>query len=134
MYVENGFKNRQGVFGKDCQDNKVVTLFRNETAAERCIVYLLDLYFSKFPKPVAELDFFYLEPLPLKPEMVESAKAWFASVPIGKNVLAKFVELMCIDAGIAKKTNHSLCVTGASVMFSSGVPEKLIKGVTGHRS
>ena len=101
VYVENGSKNCQGVFGKDCWDNKVVTLFHNETAAEWCPVYLLNLYFSKFTKPVAELDFFYLKPLPLKLEMVESVKAWFAAVPIGKNALAKFV--VCIGAGIAKK-------------------------------
>ena len=64
--------------------------------------------------------------------MVESVKAWFAAVPIGKNVLAMFV--VCIGAGIAKKTNHSLGATGASLMFSAGVPEKLIESVTGHRS
>lgn len=58
VYVEKGSKNCQRVFGKDCWDNKVVTLFHNETAAERCPVYLLDLYFSKFTKPVTELDFF----------------------------------------------------------------------------
>ena len=33
-----------------------------------------------------------------------------------------------------KKINHSLRVTGASAMFAAGVPEKLIKSVTGHKS
>ena len=41
---------------------------------------------------------------------------------------------MCRDAGIAKKTNHSLRATGASALFHAGVPEKLIQDVTGHLS
>ena len=32
------------------------------------------------------------------------------------------------------KTNDSLRATGASALFNAGVPEKLIRGVTGHRS
>ncbi len=42
---------------------------------------------------------------------------------------------MCKDAGITEsKTNHSLRATGASALFNAQVPEKLIKGVTGHKS
>ena len=42
---------------------------------------------------------------------------------------------MCREAGIAeKKTNHSLCVTGATALFSAGVPERLIQDITGHQS
>ena len=42
---------------------------------------------------------------------------------------------MCHEAGISeKKTNHSLRATGATALFNAGVPEKLIKDVTGHRS
>ena len=38
------------------------------------------------------------------------------------------------EAGIAqKKINHSLRVPGASAMFTAGVPEKMIKSVTGHK-
>ena len=37
-------------------------------------------------------------------------------------------------AGIKKKTNHSLQATGAMAMFAAGVPEKMIKEVTGHKS
>ena len=35
---------------------------------------------------------------------------------------------------LVKKTNHSLRATGASALFNAGLPEKLIRGVTGHRS
>ena len=42
---------------------------------------------------------------------------------------------MCKEAGIqGKKANHSLRATGASALFNAGVPEKLIRDVTGHRS
>ena len=42
---------------------------------------------------------------------------------------------MCHDAAIGgRKTNHSLRATGASELFAAGVPEKIIKERTGHRS
>ena len=41
---------------------------------------------------------------------------------------------MCIEAGIAVKTNHSLRATGASALFQSSVPEKIIQSTTGHHS
>ena len=44
------------------------------------------------------------------------------------------VKEMCGEAGIGKKTNHSLCASGASAMFRANVPEKIIQRTTGHRS
>ena len=42
---------------------------------------------------------------------------------------------MCHDTAIGgRKTNHSLRATGASELFAAGVPEKIIKERTGHRS
>ncbi len=42
---------------------------------------------------------------------------------------------MCAEAGVSgHKTNHSLRATGASELFEAGVPEKIIKERTGHRS
>ena len=32
------------------------------------------------------------------------------------------------------KANHSLQATGATAMFKANVPEKMIRGVTGHQS
>ena len=132
IYTERGSKNHQGTFGKDKQSNKIVPIFANPDAKERCPVYLIDLYFSKFPEPPEQLDYFYLRPLSSTPD--DSTEPWFQRSPIGKNTLAKFVENMCLSAGLEKKTNHSLRATGATAMFAAGVPEKMIKGVTGHRS
>ena len=45
------------------------------------------------------------------------------------------MENMCKEAGIQeKKTNHTLRAIGATALFNAGVPEKLIRDVTGHRS
>ena len=107
-------------------------LFSNPDAAERCPVYLIDFYFSKFPKPPETLDLFYLRPVARIP--TDSTVPWFQATAIGKNTLSTFVEKMCFSAGLEKKTNHSLRASGATALFAAGVPEKLIKGVTGHKS
>ena len=42
---------------------------------------------------------------------------------------------MCPEAGITTSyTNHSLRAYGTTTMFQAGVPRKLIKQWTGHRS
>ena len=44
------------------------------------------------------------------------------------------VKEMCAEAGIGKKTNHSLRASGASAMFRANAPEQIIQRTTGHRS
>ena len=44
------------------------------------------------------------------------------------------VKEICAEASIDGKTNHSLRATGATCLFRSNVPKKLIQEVTGHRS
>ena len=128
-YTENGSKNHQGHFGTRTESNKI---YANPDAGIKCPVYLLDFYFSKFPKPANSMDFFYLKPLGKVP--INQDAPWFEATAVGKNTLSKYVKLMCDDAGIERKTNHSLRATGATAMFSAEVPEKMIKGVTGHKS
>ena len=53
---------------------------------------------------------------------------------MGKNKLADMVKEMCADAGLPRKTNHSLRATGATTLFQSGVPEHIIQKTTGHRT
>ena len=131
-YTENGSKNHQGHFGTRKESNKVVTIYANPDAGIKCLVYLLDFHFSKFPKPAKSMDFFYLKPLGKVPVNMDAP--WFEATAVGKNTLVKYFKLMCEDAGIESKTNHSLRATGATAMFSAEVPEKMIKGVTGHKS
>ena len=78
------------------------------------------------------MDAFYLRQVSKE---VSKKDYWYECAPIGKEKLRKFVEAMCQEAGISeKKTNHSLHATDATALFSVGVPERLIRDVTGHQS
>ena len=128
-YIENGSKNITGV--NPTENNKIVPVYAQPDAQPRCLVYLLDKYFDKFPADTCGLDVFYLHPK----VSVTNKNVWYDCAPVGAHKLKIFLECMCKEAGISqKKTNHSLRATGASALFNAGVPEKLIRGVTGHRS
>ena len=128
-YVEHGSKNISGVNTK--QVNKVLPVYASPDARPRCLVYLLVKYFEKFPTDSRVSDLFYLRP---KASFMDES-VWYECSPVGVNKLKKYMECMCQEAGIAdKKTNHSLRATGASALFNAGVPEKMIREVTGHRS
>ena len=130
-YTECGSKNRSGVSVKET--NKVVPIYGNPSGRPRCLVYLLDLYFSKFPAKGKEKDIFYLRPVAKCPS--DPNARWYECAPVGRDKLSKFLETMCKEAGITeKKTNHSLRATGASALFHANVPDKLIREVTGHKS
>ena len=52
---------------------------------------------------------------------------WFSREPIGKNKLATILKDMCAAAGITGyRTNHSLCATTATRLYSAGTDEQLI--------
>ena len=59
---------------------------------------------------------------------------WYECAPVGCDKLVKYLETMCREAGITKKTNHSLRATGTTALFRANVPKKLIRDVTGHKS
>ena len=62
-------------------------------------------------------------------------KPWYSSLPIGKNILDAKLGKMCSLAGIeGRVTNHSMHATSVTQMYETGVPEKIIKERTGHRS
>lgn len=133
IYTENSSKNRQGGWAQLRLENKRVKIYANTKAGDRCLVYILDRYISKLPVQAKERDFFYARPLIAVP--FDQKKPWFYSMPIGKNSLNSMFKDMCAEAGVSgHKTNHSLRATGASELFEAGVPEKIIKERTGHRS
>ena len=136
-YTENGSKNHRGGFGNLHDSNKIVTVYStlvgNSGDPLRDLVYLLDYYFRKFPKPPLSMDFMYLQPKPRVPS--DPKEPWFYPNPVGKNTLHSLLSTMCMEAGTEeKKSNHSLRVTGATAMFAAQVPEKMIKDITGHKS
>ena len=75
---------------------------------------------------------FYLRPAAKGP--ADPTASWYERAPVGKEKLRTFVATMYQEAGIARKTNHSLRATGATAMFNANVPEKVIRDVTGHCS
>ena len=60
-YAENGLKNNSGSDVK--QKNKVVSVYAKPSSRPRCMVHLLDKYFSKFPPKALSMDVFYLRPV-----------------------------------------------------------------------
>ena len=133
VYHENVSKNHNGSFKKIHVKKKVVPIYACPEVGERCPVKVLDKYISKLPPHASEHDLFYLRPLQVVP--ADPKAPWYAAVPVGRDTLQKKFHLMCVQAGIkGNKTNHSLRATGATELYESGVPEKLIQKRTGHRS
>ena len=130
MYIEHGSKNRSGGLEQLKVDNKCVPCYAVPEQSPRCLVYLLDLYFDKLPLFAFQNDVLYCRPK----KCSSSSPTWYEGAPVGKNKLGNMVKEMCLEAGIESKTNHSLRATGATSLFRSNVPEKIIQSVTGHRS
>ncbi len=106
---------------------------RNETGGKRCHAYLLDEYFKRLPPQAFRNDVFYLRPLVKFSR--DDDLLWFMAVSVSRNKLAMLVKEMCRNGGIAgTKSNHSLHATGATELYRAGVPEKIIKQRTGHRT
>ena len=132
-YTENASKNRAGGLAQLRVENKCVQVLRNEDAGAHCHCHLLDVYMSKLPAEAKAKDIFYVRPLEKMPS--DDTKPWFTGVPVGRNKLSKMVPDMCKEAKISgHKTNHSLRATGATELYTAGVPEKIIQERTGHRT
>ena len=133
VYVENVSKNRNGSFKQLHVKSKTVPIYACPEAGVKCPVNILDFYFSKLPAKAFEDDVFYVRPLKDVPS--DPSAPWYSAVPIGKHTLNDKVKKMCLEAGVqGNKTNHSLRATGATRMYQSGIPEKVIQERTGHRS
>lgn len=131
VYVENWSKNRSG----GLQDFKVPNKSETNYASggDCCHVYLLDLYLSKLPVDAFLENILYMRPLAAIPARADMP--WYVRNRLGQNSCSKMITVICEEAGISgKKTNHSLRHTAATILFEKGVPEKIIQGVTGHRS
>ena len=104
VYSEHGSKNRNGGFYQLDIENKNVEIYKNTTDSKRCLVSLLDLYFSKLPQSAKDKDIFYCRPL----NKYTADGPWYSEQPRGKHFLSDMVKKMCISAGIEGKfTNHT---------------------------
>ncbi len=118
--LRDGSKNRSGGFRDLKVENKVVPVFANPSAGQRCHVFLIDTYLSKLPPKVREQDYFYARPL----SKISRDQPWYACSPLGENKLGSMVKDMFKEVGITGKSNHSLCAT---CLYSANVPETIIQ-------
>ena len=127
-YTENSSKNREGGISQLKLKNKCVEIVENKEAGDRCHCKLLDAYINKLPEEAKAKDLFYVQPLDdMKPD---SPKPWYYCAPIGRNKLSKMVSEMCPT----RYSNHNLRDTGATQLYTAGVPKKIIQERTGHCS
>ncbi len=92
-----------------------------------CPVHLFEKYVGLLPKGGVKSDF-YMHPL-----TKYTPHQWYAEWPVGLNTLRCTVKCMVTEAGLPGKfTNHSLHATAVTWIYQEGVPEKLIKEITGH--
>ena len=99
-------------------------------SSDRCPVRVLDLYLKNLPPGSTA---FYMQPVQKLP--ADLYQAWFKNTLVGVNPLKNTMTKVSELAGLSVKyTNHSLRATSASRMFMSGVPEKIVAEVTGHKS
>ena len=95
------------------------------------MVTILDLYLKKLPQAAFDQDIFYCRPL----DQYESRGLWYSQQPRGKHYLGNLVKSMFTKSGAGSEySNHSLRASGASELFQAEVPERVIQGITGHRS
>ena len=133
IYLEPSSKNRPGGASALNIQRKEVTIYSAPEEGDRCPVSILDCYMEHVPPTAIQNNVcFYLKPLSGTVGNIE--KPWYANQPVGKHTLNSMVKVCCEEAGIKGMTNHSLRATGATKMFTAGVPEKVIQERTGHRS
>ena len=128
-YTEDISKNHPGGLKGRKHKQKVVIHHTNVDNPGRCFVRLFKLYNQLCPADRPH-DAFYLTPL-----KTPKQDCWFSRSPVGHNTLKNFMKNLCKQAGIQGfKTNHSLCATAATRLYSEGVDEQLVMERTGHRS
>ena len=93
-YAEHGSKNRNGGPQQLTLENKKVPVFAVPENIPKCLVFLLDFYFSKLPKFAFAKDVLYLCPKQTAPS---DDSPWYDCAPIGKHTLATFVKDMCTE-------------------------------------
>ena len=112
---------------KEC---KVIWVYPSSDITH-CSIHLVDKYVSLLPPPknkTPKKANFYLRSLE-KP----SPAQWYGEQVVGLNTLKKVVQELLKDSD-GFYTNHSLCRTGTTHLFRSGMDRKLVKEYSGHTS
>lgn len=69
-----------------------------------------------------------------KMEITKEEKVWFFNRPIGEVTLSSFMPKLSSALGLQKYTNHSIRVTGATILTQGNFGVQQIMAVTGHKS
>ncbi len=123
-------KTNQGGLNSRKVTPKVVRAY-GHTNIERNVVRLYKKYMSLLPQEGKS-------PALYKYSLARGCRSrhtWYVDKPLGINTITKTVESMMNKIGAEGHfTNHSLRVSAATRMFSSGIEEQIVKERTGHRS
>ncbi|CAC5365256.1 unnamed protein product [Mytilus coruscus] len=121
-------KIRDGTKGKE---NRKVKPSMYENKSDRCPIRLFKAYLLRLPENVMEPESpFYLTCIPM--ERVESM-IWFYAMPMGEKTLANLMPMAAKEAGLDRKTNHSVRKTTIKTLRKAGVHRDKIKHISGHK-
>ena len=130
LYSEGVSKTNQGGLKHRKLTPRSSRAYANVECPERCVVRIVDTYMKRCPKD-SLLNAFYPKPL----QKFKGKSVWYSTVPLAHNKLNSMVKTMMSEAGVeGYYANHSLRATAVSRLSQNDVDDKLIKGVTGHRS
>ncbi|CAC5398334.1 unnamed protein product [Mytilus coruscus] len=112
--------------GVDSKENSRDVRMYAKPGDIHCPVFSLDFYLGKLsPRCTA----FFQQALQYPKPTI-----WYAAQPIGKNKLASMMSRISEEAGLSiRYTNHCLRATVATGLKKSGVDDRAIMSVTGHR-
>lgn len=128
-FSERLTKTRDGTKGKE---NRKVKPRLYENKSERCPIRLFKGYLLRRPENAMEPESsFYLTCIPM--ERVDSM-IWFFPRPMGENTLTNLMSMAAKEAGLNRKTNHSVRKTTIKTLRKAGVPRDKIKHISGHKS
>ena len=132
VYTEDSItKTNDGGLNSLRKDRKIVWIYPSVNPV-RCPVRIIGKYMSLLPpvKSESSKHNFYLRPLE-KP----NPACWYSSQEVGLNTLRKTIgEIVKETKTEVFFTNHSLHRTSTTHLFQVGVPKKIIREFTGHRS
>ena len=130
LIFKEDIKTKMNQGGLDHREIQPCTMYVYKNVNQhRCPVHLFEKYCSLCPK-IAKHEEFYLHPI-VKPTPWQ----WYADKPIGINALHSTVKWLAESAGLQGRfSNHSLRASSTTHLFDKGIPEKVIKEISGHCS
>lgn len=96
-----------------------------------CPVNSLKKYLSKLPENPSA---FYLHPIKVRPELLESQPVWYTKEPLGLNYLRRMMPTISQEAGLSLcYTNHSVWSTVIHLLSKSGLQARHLISDSAHK-